>query len=413
MADAPLILGRLAVLTREISNYHHARFLALAGHGIDLNVLAMSDEGPFAAFLKVQSQNGYRAQTLYSDLASYRAAAFSEQMERDVSRALCRIDPAVVAVAGWASPESVHALDWARARGRRVVVMSDSQAHDARRSVWREAIKSRFLRCCDAALVAGRSHRAYLQELGFDSSRVALGYDAVDNAHFAKGADAARLDPVGVRQRLGLPPEYIIACGRFIAKKNFSALVAAYARARARSNSKMHLVIVGEGEERQKIEMAIRSHRLDAMVHLPGFCGYDELPAYLGLAKGFVHPALTEQWGLVVSEAAASGLPLVLSRTIGAAPELLVEGANGWLCDPRDEADMSRALEQLMTISAESWPHMANRSRRIVADWGLDRYVQGMVAATSTAKKGNPRRLGFVNRIVLRGISRRPVEDVR
>ena len=48
-------------------------------------------------------------------------------------------------------------------------------------------------------------------------------------------------------------------------------------------------------------------------MHLPGFKQYDDWPVYYALATAFVHASTTEQWGLVVSEAIASGLPVIVS----------------------------------------------------------------------------------------------------
>src|SRR5206468_143388 len=92
--------------------------------------------------------------------------------------------------------------DWARRSGRPAILMSESQAIDHPRVWWKEAIKGRRVRRFSAALVGGPRHRDYLVELGFPSDRIALGYNAVDNAAFARAAEAARQGPEG---RRGLP----------------------------------------------------------------------------------------------------------------------------------------------------------------------------------------------------------------
>ncbi len=402
----------LALLTREISSYHDAKFAAL-GHRLGrLDVLAMAGEGSFDGFLAGRISAGYRPHRLYPDLAGWRAAAADGSLDRRVRHELDRIAPDAVAIAGWASPESYAALGWAKSRGRRVVVMSDSQAHDAGRARWREGLKARVLRYCDAALVAGRTHRAYLAQLGFDPGRVATGYDVVDNAHFAAGADAARADAAATRARLGLPARYVLAVGRFIAKKNFVGLVEAFARARRETGAEIALCILGDGEERPRIAEAARGLGLSDAVHLPGFLGYDRLPACYGLAEGFAHVALTEQWGLVVNEAAAAGLPLVLSSSIGAAPELLAPGENGWLCPPGDSAAVAAALAALIRLSPRARAAMGARSRGIVAGWGPDRFAGGMAEAIGLAGGGPLLRPGPVDRLLFRAMGRRPVEAV-
>ena len=67
------------------------------------------------------------------------------------------------------------------------------------------------------------------------------------------------------------------------------------------------LVLLGDGPLKTDICRLISDLRLNEHVHLPGFKPYDELPVYYALANAFVHASATEQWGLVVNEAIASG----------------------------------------------------------------------------------------------------------
>ncbi len=79
------------------------------------------------------------------------------------------------------------------------------------------------------------------------------------------------------------------------------------------------LVLLGDGPLKPTLLKLISSLGLESCVHLPGFKQYDELPVYLGLAETFIHASTTEQWGLVVNEAMASGLPVLVSNRCGCA----------------------------------------------------------------------------------------------
>ena len=129
--------------------------------------------------------------------------------------------------------------------------MSESQEIDERRNRFKEWMKSRFLALCRSALVGGQSHRTYLARLGMLSDRVFLGYDAVDNEHFAHGAAAARADAVEVRRKLSLPDHYFLASNRFIPKKNLPFLLLAFARYRKScTRTPRDLVLLGDGPMR-------------------------------------------------------------------------------------------------------------------------------------------------------------------
>ncbi|NJL07916.1 MAG: glycosyltransferase, partial [Methylacidiphilales bacterium] len=292
----------------------------------------------------------------------------------------------VVCVPGWSDSAALQAIAWARRAGKRVVVMSDSQAVDFPRTWWREAIKSRLVRACDAALVAGRLHRDYVASLGMPADRVFLGYDAVDNAHFERGAAEARAEGATARARLGLPGRYLLASARFIPKKNLPRMIEAYAAARAGLADPPDLVLLGDGPERPAVEAAIARTGTGSCVHLPGFRSYDLLPAFYGLADGFVHVSTSEQWGLVVNEAAAAGLPLVVSRPCGATSELVRDGENGFVVDPDSVDDIAHALRRLMGLPPEARAAMGEASRRIVADWGPERFASGLMAACEAAR---------------------------
>jgi glycosyltransferase involved in cell wall biosynthesis len=113
-------------------------------------------------------------------------------------------------------------------------------------------------------------------------------------------------------------------------------------------------------------------------VYWPGFLDYDSLPSAYQRAGAFVHPARREAWGLVVNEAAAAGLPLIVGRRVGAAAELIREGENGFLVDPDDTAAFADVLLGVATASHSERAAMGAASRRIVSDFGVERFGQGL-----------------------------------
>ena len=70
--------------------------------------------------------------------------------------------------------------------------MSESQEIDHPRTWWKEAVKRRRVTRFSSGLVGGPRHRDYLVKLGMDRSKIALGYNVVDNAAFASRAEAVR-----------------------------------------------------------------------------------------------------------------------------------------------------------------------------------------------------------------------------
>ncbi len=296
-------------------------------------------------------------------------------------------------------------MQWCAQRGIGTVCISESTAWDEPSAAWKQVLKRRLVRHFSAALVGGEHHVANLTQLGFDPERIFFGYDAVDNDYFSTSTDAVRTNADETRRRLQLPSNFFLASARFVEKKNLARLIDAFAQYRARGGT-WSLVLLGDGPLRPALEQQRDALGLGAHVLLPGFRQYDELPAYYALAGAFIHPSTVEPWGLVVNEAAASGLPLLVSNRCGCAPELVRDGVNGFTFDPTDV----RALAQLMEkIAAPDFPRaaFAAASREIVAPWGPERFAQGLAQAVNIALTRAQRPPGLIDRTLLGFLAQR------
>ncbi len=394
----------IAVTCQQVTHYHAARFRALARDVQCLQIIAATGDAEMQAVLS-RSDTGLAVTTLFSTTQQYIQAVRSGALWRRCWDVLDRIAPRAVAISGWSFPESLAALGWAESKGARVILMSDSQREDAARSRAREWLKGRIVRACDAALVGGRRHRDYASALGMRPEQVVLGYDVVDNAYFRLEAERVRSAGDQVRRELALPERFLLASGRFVPKKNFPGLVRAFAKALSAVTTETCLVILGEGPGRAGIEEAIRSCGVEEHVILAGMQDYGALPAFYALADAFIHVPLWEQWGLVINEAAASGLPLIVSHRCGAAPELVQDGVNGYLVDGADEAAIAAAISHMLHTSDAGRRSMGERSVALVGEWGPERFSQGMRDALARCSPG-PRPLSWADQILFRLLAR-------
>jgi glycosyltransferase involved in cell wall biosynthesis len=110
----------------------------------------------------------------------------------------------------------------------------------------------------------------------------------------------------------------------------------------------------------------------------------DEVAEAYAAADVFALLSLRESWGVVVNEAAATGLPLVLSDQVGAAYDLLRDGENGVLVPAGDVAAATAALQRLAS-DAGLRRALGNRSRELVRGWGYGPSVENFVAAVREA----------------------------
>jgi 1,2-diacylglycerol 3-alpha-glucosyltransferase len=415
MADAdPSPVPRVAVAFHRLGPYHHARLRAAAAQPIDLHAVAFSRSGGEYAWHDVPDAGDgggayARVTTLFEHAAS--EGADRAGMRRRVGHALDALAPDAVAIPGWSQPLALMILRHCLRRGWPVILMSESTRGDADRRRWREAVKRRVVALCGAALVGGAPHRAYARDLGFPDGAIEEGYDAIDDAYFARAADAARAGEL--RAHHGLPERFFLASSRFVAKKNLPRLIEAYAlyhrRAATTSGSNpWKLVLLGDGPMGERLRSEIRRHGLNADVILPGFRQYDELPAYYGLAGAFVHASTVEQWGLVVNEAMASGLPVVVSERCGCAPDLVKEGVNGFTFDPDDAGQLAGLLARVAALDPGERGRMGAAGRAIVRAWGPERFAEGLLRTVRVALASPRPTPGAVDRALLHALATWP-----
>ncbi len=373
---------RLAVLYHRFGPYHVARLRAASAVG-DLVALEGSATDRIYAWSRICRFEGLDRRVLFADgdIGDRPLRA----IWRRTAEVLAEVEPDVVAVPGWGFTATFGAMDWCLRRGIPVVMMNSSQQRDFPRAWWKERLKSLMVRRCSAAFVAGSRSADYVRALGIPAARIRTGCTVVDNEHFARGAAAARAEAPRLRGELGLPERYLLTSGRFVAKKNFLRLLAAFARVVAAPESAhLHLVILGDGEQRPAIERAIRRHAVAERVRLAGFRQYDELPSFYGLAESFVLVSTSEQWGLVVNEAMAAGLPVVVSENCGCAPDLVEPGRNGFTCYAEDVEDIARALRRIAGAGVDR-PSMGLASRDKIRDWSPRSFAEGLWASAEDA----------------------------
>lgn len=297
-----------------------------------------------------------------------------------VTEALDRVRPDAVAITSYSTPDAQAALAWCRRHRRPAVCMLASKADDAPRSAVREWAKSALVRQFDAGVGGGTPQADYLVRLGVPRDRVFIPYDVVDNDYFWRGAEAARADPGPVRDRPGLarPGPFFLASNRLVARKNVAMLLDAYARYRAGAERPWPLVLLGDGPDRGALEAHARG--LDG-VTFAGRQPFGALPAYYGLAGAFVHPSLQDQWGLVVNEAMAAGLPVLVSTRTGAAPDLVVEGDTGYTFAPDDATGLATLLGTVAGWGPERRAEVGRRARARVALWSPERFAEAVWSA--------------------------------
>jgi len=393
---------KLAAFLNNIVPYHAARWNAASRYFRSCDLVEITNRDEFHVLEFDEEESEYHRHTLFPN--ADRAQLENRAIIRVIEDWLDRNEPDLIVLNGWSFACNLAALRWGVKRHVPCVVCSESNEFDKPRSAIKEFIKRRIVSLCSAALAGGSPQADYLVKLGIPRERVFMGYDVVDNRFFSEevGKMADR------RLESGLPERYFFACARFGKKKNLPGLIRAYARYRnmVETTSLCDLVIVGEGEERPAVERVIRESGIEKHVHLAGSKGYEDMPAYYLNAVAFIHASITEQWGLVVNEAMAAGLPVLVSDRCGCAVDLVTNGKNGWTFDPSDEEQLARFMAKISTHE-DLRINMGRMSREIMKGWGPERFAAGLASAIKAARSAPIKKCDLLDRLILWCMMRR------
>ena len=291
--------------------------------------------------------------------------------------ALSQINPDVLVIAGYARYSMLFTLLWSSWRQKAAILVSATKQDDAPRSQWNETIKRWILKHYNAALVGGQPQKRYLIELGMPAEAIFLGYNVVGNDSYHPNQIKTLPTPIS--------KPYFLAINRFVPKKNLLFLISSYsAYCQAVDTQAWDLVLCGDGQLRSQIEQYIAEFGLQDAVHLPGFLQQDELLPYFAHANCFIHASIQEQWGLVVNEAMAAGLPVLVSNRCGCFEDLVIEGVNGFGFDPENSQQLTDLMIKV-SLGNVALETMGQAALEHIKNFSPDYFAQGLMQAIEYA----------------------------
>jgi glycosyltransferase involved in cell wall biosynthesis len=292
--------------------------------------------------------------------------------------------PDCVVISGWSTFASQAALVWSRVHGVPYVLLVESHDRGPKRG-WRRAVKQTLVppivSGAASVLVVGSLARESVLSLGAVSERVRVFENTVDVSAFGDRAGLLAGRRQSLRAGFGLSASdfVVVSVARLVPEKGLDTLIQAGARL---SEPGLVLLLVGDGSERGRLERLAGDLGVRAV--FAGDRPWESVVEAYVAADAFALLSDRETWGVVVNEAAACGLPLVLSDRVGAAPDLLRDGENGFLVPARNVTAAAEALERLAG-DLDQRLRMGARSREIADGHGYEVSVDNLVAAVLEA----------------------------
>jgi len=359
---------------RQFGPYHHDRCQAVAEElGSNASVVGIEVVDRSRDYeWHPTSGKGFRKETLflgriYDDIGSF------ARYRRLVARCLA-LGARYVLLCHYNELEFFAAAVTLRILGRRVYTMFDSKFDDKPRTAWRERFKKLYFLPYCGVLVSGPRARAYLRFLGYSDRRIADGYDTLSIARIRALAGA---DPAPGGAPFGSRHFTIIA--RFQTKKNIALAIEAYKLYRARSGPNARaLAICGSGP--LEAELKAKANGVDGIRFL-GFLQDDGIARALANSLALILPSVEEQWGLVVNEALAMGVPVLVSDNVGARDVLVRTAVNGYIFEPDNAEGLARLMVRLAT-DEEEWRRLSEGAVAAAPDGDVARFVAGVRTLT-------------------------------
>ena len=249
---------------------------------------------------------------------------------------LVRHRPDAVISGAFSIPTTYAAL-YCAARNVPLIIHSDGteQSEEPMTRLQRASRKVLVPLAADAAANSKPAAERF-QQLGFPPERIHLVPHSTNLRPFLEA---------GAGREHGRPGELaILSTGRLISRKGIDHLIRAYAIA-ASERPGIELRVVGTGPAEPELRQL--ASELGVNVDFAGFVDQPHLPAEYAAAEAYAFPTLRDPFGIVLLEAAASGLPIVASPHGGATLDLIEDERNGLVRNPVDHAALGTALVRL------------------------------------------------------------------
>ena len=246
-------------------------------------------------------------------------------------------DTDVLIVGGWDSPFFIQVMRNAKKKDIPIILFYEStlQSHRFNGRLIR-AIRYKIFSLADHVVTAGAASTAAVIDMGIDPKKILTLFNPVDVSWFAEFAASHRVEASTGHRFL-----YV---GQLIDRKNVDALIDAFAAMRQENDL---LTIVGDGTRGSDLKKQVMELGLEHAICFTGHHDQEQVAEDYAAAETLVLPSTNEVWGLVVNEALASGLHVVVSSAAGVSA-FVASMKGAYVCEPTD-VDLALALTQSRT----------------------------------------------------------------
>jgi glycosyltransferase involved in cell wall biosynthesis len=288
---------------------------------------------------------------------------------------LWRFRPDVV-ISGQLGLASALAAIYCALRSGAVLVLwlTLSEVSELGRGRIRRRLRRWLLARADAVMVNGESGARYARSFGTPDAKIVRVQQAVDVAAFSGRGDRER----ETGQRL-------LFVGSGEPRKGLRPFVSQLARwAESRPERPVELWVAGTGAE--CLGAAPPALPDNLRVRWIGHVPYEGMPEIYAEAGILAFPTLADEWGLVVNEAMAAGVPVLGSRYSQAVEELVEDARTGWTFRPDRADECLAAIDRALATPPEELARMRAACRERIAALTFEVVAERMLGAIASAR---------------------------
>jgi glycosyltransferase involved in cell wall biosynthesis len=267
--------------------------------------------------------------------------------------------PDLVYISGWQDRGYLSVVSDLKSQGAVVITGMDSQWTGSFRqqivAKWINWLKKK--KCFSYAWVPGPLQYEFARRIGFTKTDVLCNLLSGNSDVFAQAAASLQAD------KQAAYPKQFLYVGRFAESKGIDILIEAYKHYRSHYRGTWSLKCVGNGPLGQ---LLLEQSQADALgINVQAFTSQEVLLHIARESGAFILPSRYEPWGVVVHEFATAGLPLILSEHVGARPQFLIDGLNGYTFFNDSAEELAAKLHQIATLTNDRLMQMAKVSANL------------------------------------------------
>lgn len=275
--------------------------------------------------------------------------------------ALCRqINPDLVYISGWMDSGYLKAVADLKKHRIPIVAGFDTQ--------WTGSVRQRLgallmrlhyrAHYFDYASVPGPMQYAYACRLGFKPKQILYPLLSANTSLFCRAAES--LD----NEKIKHYPQRFLYVGRFVSSKGIDLLLDAYRIYKAQYAGRWGLTCIGNGPLLESLHQA---QEACPEIEVMNFSSQADLVGYAEDAGAFILPSRLDPWGVVAHEFTAAGLPIIMSDSVGARAQFLIDGFNGYGFNVNSAQDLASKMNAIASLSTSDLVKMGKASAKLAS----------------------------------------------